>query len=145
MEFPSGGLLVIENFTPFEACVDLLARREQLMVLWTAGFPGKAVLGVIRRAAEARVSIRLWCDLDLGGVRIARSILRVAAEARPVLMDPATITETNRKMPLTPDHRAAIRRDVTIHPTAPLSDLLRPSSPPMFGSSRKLFLIRVVA
>ncbi len=125
VQFPPGGLLVVENFTPFEACLDLIAGQQQLMLLWSAGFPGKGVLRVIQEAAESHVPIRLWCDLDLGGVRIVRSILRVAPAAQPVLMDAATLTSAKTKNAVTPDHLAAVRRDLTLHPNAPLADLLR--------------------
>ena len=40
--------------------------------------PRKGVLHVIRKAAESKAAVRIWCDVDLGGVRIARSILFAA-------------------------------------------------------------------
>jgi len=125
VEFPSGGLLVVENLTPFEACIDQIAASQQLMVLWSAGFPGRGVRLVIGKAAESNVRIRMWCDLDLGGIRIARTILRTAPAAEPVLMDPAALKLTTNRRPLAPDQLAAIRRDLTIHPAEPLADTLK--------------------
>jgi len=124
IEVPPGGVLIVENLTPFEACVDLIAEKRQLLVLWSSGFPGKGVLHVIRKAAESKAAVRIWCDIDLGGVRIARSILRVAPNAVPVLMDPETLRAAKSKCPLDPDQLAAIRRDLTLHPAIALADTL---------------------
>jgi hypothetical protein len=125
IDFPSGGLLVVENLTPFEACVDVVARKQQLMVLWTAGFAGKGVLHVIRKGVESKIRIRVWCDLDLGGVRIARSILNVAASAEPILMNKAAMAASKTRNALTPDQLAALRRDLTVHPAEPLAETVR--------------------
>ena len=125
IEVPPGGVLIVENLTPFEACVDLIAEKRQLLVLWSSGFPGKGVLHVIRKAAESKAAVRIWCDVDLGGVRIARSILRVAPNAVPVLMDPETLRAAKSKCPLDPDQLTAIRRDLTLHPAIALADTLK--------------------
>ena len=65
IDFPAGGLLVVENLTPFYACVAQFSRERGLMVLWTAGFPGRGIRAIIRHAAEREVPVRVWCDLDL--------------------------------------------------------------------------------
>jgi hypothetical protein len=64
---PAGGLVIIENLTPFEAYVDRLAGRRSALVLWSAGFPGRAAVRLIQQAATIRTSIPAWCDVDLGG------------------------------------------------------------------------------
>ncbi len=48
LTLPAGGLLVVENLTPFEACLAL--------------------------PAAGRARLVLWCDADMGGVRIARDL-----------------------------------------------------------------------
>ena len=112
IEFPAGGLLVVENLTPFQTCVDLLADKRQLLVLWSAGFPGRGVLAVIRKAANCGARIRVWCDLDLGGVRIARTMARVAGNLESVLMDSSTVASSETILPLSPEQVAALRREL---------------------------------
>jgi Wadjet protein JetD, C-terminal len=125
IEFPTGGLLVVENLTPFQTCVDLLADKKQLLVLWSAGFPGRGVLAVIRKAANCGARIRVWCDLDLGGVRIARTMARVAGNLESVLMDSSTVASSETILPLSPEQVAALRRELTRYPADPWSDTLR--------------------
>lgn len=125
IDFPVGGLLVVENLTPFHTCVAQFSRERGLMVLWTAGFPGRGVRAIIRRAAECGVAIRVWCDLDLGGVRIARIVAQVARTAQTVLMDPETIRTAQLTQRIEPELLTAIRRDLTLHPADPLADCLR--------------------
>lgn len=126
VDLPAGGLVVIENLTPFEAYVDRLATRRSALVLWCAGFPGRAAIRVIQQAAAAKAPIRAWCDVDLGGVRIARLICQAAAgTAQPLLMDPATVRGASLVRPLSPEQRGAIKRDLGLHPDAMLADTLR--------------------
>ena len=125
IDFPAGGLLCVENLTPFNTCVAQFSRERHLMVLWTAGFPGRGVRAIIRRAAECGVPIRVWCDLDLGGVRIARIVAQVARAAQTVLMDPETVRAARLTQHIKPELVAAIRRDLTLHPVDPLAESLR--------------------
>jgi hypothetical protein len=125
IDFPASGLLIVENLTPFYACVAQFSRDRELMVLWTAGFPGRGVRAIIRRAAECEVPIRVWCDLDLGGVRIARIVVQVARAAQTVLMDPETIRSAQLTQPIGPELITAMRRDLTLHPADPLAESLR--------------------
>jgi hypothetical protein len=125
VDFPLGGLLVVENLTPFHACVAQFSREHALMVLWTAGFPGRGVLAIIRRGGECGVPIRVWCDLDLGGVRIARIVAKVASAVQTVLMDPETIRTAQLTQRIEPELVTAMRRDLTLHPSELLAESLR--------------------
>jgi hypothetical protein len=125
IDFPSGGLLVVENLTPFHACLTGLSQKHRFMTLWTAGFPGRGVRAIIRRAAEREVPVRIWCDLDLGGVRIARIVAQLAQHAEPVLMDPETIRTANVTQRIEPELMMAMRRDLTLHPDDLLAQSIR--------------------
>ena len=126
IDFPAGGLLVVENLTPFQTCVALgRSTQRELMVLWSAGFPGRGVRAIVRRAAEQGVPVRLWCDLDLGGVRIARILAQSAPGAQTVLMDSETLRNAQVTQRIEPELMAAMRRDIAIHPADLLSESVR--------------------
>ncbi len=126
IDFPAGGLLVVENLTPFQTCVALgRSTQRELMVLWSAGFPGRGVRAIVRRAAEQGVPVRLWCDLDLGGVRIARILAQSAPGAQTVLMDSETLRDAQVTQRIEPELMAAMRRDIAIHPADLLSESVR--------------------
>jgi hypothetical protein len=125
IDFPGGGLLVVENLTPFHTCLGPFADKRHLMVLWAAGFPGRGVRSIIRRAAQSDVPVRIWCDLDLGGVRIARIVAHEAPNARTMLMDPETIRTATVTQRIEPELLTAMRRDLTLHPEDLLSESLR--------------------
>ena len=80
---------------------------------------------IIRHAAEREVPIRVWCDLDLGGVRIARIVVQLASAAQTVLMDPETIRTAQLTQPIEPGLVTAMRRDLTLHPADLLAESLR--------------------
>lgn len=125
VRFPRGGLLIVENLTPFQTCVDQLAQKQDVMVLWSAGFPGQGVLEIVRRAAKSNVRVRVWCDLDLGGVRIARILMRTASNAEPLLMNPELLRDASTKCSLAPEQAAAIRREISRDSTGALSEILQ--------------------
>lgn len=125
IRFPPGGLLVVENLTPFQTCVDQLAQKQDLMVLWSAGFPGQGVLAIVHHAARSNTRVRVWCDLDLGGIRIARILMRAASNAEPLLMDPESLRNASKTCSLAPEQEAAIRREIARHSAGPLAETLR--------------------
>lgn len=125
LEPPSDGLLLVENLTAFHACIESLASRP-VMVVWSGGFPSSGVIRLLRIAAAAKARVRIWCDLDLGGVQIARLInAEVGGTASPVLMDPEIVAAANVVQPLSPEQRARIKRDLELRPSEILSDSLR--------------------
>jgi hypothetical protein len=66
------------------------------------------------------------CDVDLGGVRIARLIHRAAGgRAIPVLMDGSVVREARITCPLTRGQRESIVHDLALHPDALLSETLK--------------------
>jgi hypothetical protein len=76
-------------------------------------------------AAGRGAPIRVWADLDLDGVRIARLVDAWSAGTARFHGDPR---RPPQRPPLAPAHGAAvagIRADLERHPDAPLADLLR--------------------
>jgi hypothetical protein len=120
---PPVGLVVVENLTPFQACCERL--RAEALVLWSAGFPSRAVVAFTSRVAAAGARVRVWCDLDLGGVRIARQFIRLTGgKAEPVLMDPDRVRRASVRRALQPSQRRLIARDLECHPGEPLAATL---------------------
>jgi hypothetical protein len=126
LELPSGGVLVIENLTPFQACLEHLNGSSSVLLLWSGGFPNRGVKRLLEQAARQKAQIRVWCDLDLGGIRIVRLIHGITSgTATPVLMSPAIVQESTVSNPLSAENTASIRRDLEQHPNAILAGTLR--------------------
>ncbi len=124
---PPGGLLVVENLTAFEACCrGEVEGAGGSLVAWSAGYPGRAVRRLVERAASAGAPVRVWADLDLDGVRIARLVLSWApGTAHPWRMSPDDLAAVPEGLPLSKEAAAAIRRDLADRQDAPLADTLR--------------------
>jgi hypothetical protein len=125
--FPAGGLLVVENLAVFEACCrGEVADAADRLVVWSAGYPGRGVRRLVERAAAAGVQVRVWADLDLDGVRIARIIVSWAPRvAFPWRMGRRDLAAAPASRPLIPRAIAAIRRDLEERPSALLTDTLQ--------------------
>ncbi|HEY4589857.1 MAG TPA: DUF2399 domain-containing protein, partial [Thermoanaerobaculia bacterium] len=81
---------------------------------------------LVELAGRAGAPLRVWADLDLDGVRIARLIASWAtAEASFHRMSPEDLRNAPRHHELTARSLAAIRRDLEERPGAPLADTLR--------------------
>jgi hypothetical protein len=126
LEPADGGLLLVEGFPCFEAaCRGEAGLPEPATVLWTAGYPGRGVRRLVEEAAEAGARVRVWADLDLDGVRIARLVARWAGSAfEPWRMAPADLAAAAARTPLTPGAAEAIRADLAREPGALLADTL---------------------
>ncbi len=125
--FPSGGLFAVENLAVFEACCrgEVEAARGAL-IAWSAGYPGRAFRRLVELAGRAGAPLRIWADLDLDGVRIARLIASgSASEAAFHRMSPEDLEAAPRHHELTARSLAAIRRDLEERPCAPLADTLQ--------------------
>jgi hypothetical protein len=124
--FPAGGLLVVENLTAFEACCrGEVAGTEDTLIVWSAGYPGRAVRRLVEDAGSARLPVRVWADLDLDGVRIARLVVSWAPGiAVPWRMSAAHLAAAPASRPVSARAAAAIRRDLDEHPGALLADVL---------------------
>ncbi len=124
--FPPDGVLVVENLAPFEAC----CRGEvdgagDPLVVWSAGYPGRGVRAIVEQARESGATIRVWADLDLDGVRIARLVASWAGPGcRFFRMSRAEVESAAARLPLSQRAARAIRADIEAHPDARLSDLL---------------------
>lgn len=125
LELPAQGVLVVENLTAFHSCIEQLA-SQPVMIVWSGGFPSAGVLRVLQLAAAMSARIRVWCDLDLGGVRIARLIHEhTKGLAQPALMSPELVTSALVFQPLSSDQTSRIKRDLETRPTALLGNTLR--------------------
>lgn len=123
--FPHGGVLVIENLTPFQAYLEQLSSVDPVLVIWSGGFPNRGVRRMLTEAAARSSRVRVWCDIDLGGVTIARQIHRITSgAAEPVLMEPSIVQAARIGCPLSESTRAEIMRDIRKHPSAILSETL---------------------
>jgi hypothetical protein len=125
VRLPAGGLLVVENLTPFHACLGPERDDRDILVVWSAGYPGRGVTRFVELAAAGGGCIRVWCDVDLGGVRIARLIHRASGgRAVPILMDGSVVRDARIPCPLTRGQRESIERDLVSHPDALLAETL---------------------
>ncbi len=127
IDFPSGGLFVVENLAPFEACCrgEVEAARDAL-VIWAAGYPGRAVRAVVEQAARQSACVRAWADLDLDGVQIARLIASWSpCTFESYRMSPGDVAAAPVARPLSARSATAIRVDLAERPAALLADTLR--------------------
>ena len=125
--FPAGGLFAVENLAVFEACCrgEVAAARGAL-IAWSAGYPGRTFRRLVDLAGTAGAPLRIWADLDLDGVRIARLIASWSpAGATFFRMSPQDLEAAPRHHLLTSRSLAGIRRDLEERPEAPLADTLR--------------------
>jgi hypothetical protein len=126
IDLPAGGLLIVENLTPFHACLKSERKDREHLVIWSAGFPGRSVTRFVELAAMEGGPIRVWCDLDLGGVRIARVIHNSSGgRAIPVLMDRTVVRSARITCPLSRKQRESIERDLASHSNAFLAETLK--------------------
>jgi len=140
LALPAGGLFVVENLAVFEACCrgEVKAARGAL-IAWSAGYPGRTVRRLVELAADS--PLRIWADLDLDGVRIARLIASWSESAADFhRMSPHDLATAPHHHPLSPRSLAAIRRDLEERPTAPLADTLRALLDSGFWSEQEAFL-----
>ena len=124
---PAGGLLAVENLAVFEACCrgEVEIARGAL-IAWSAGYSGPAFRRLVDLAAAAGAPVRIWTDLDLDGIRIARLIASWSIAGFTFYrMSPADLAAASRRLPLSQRSVAAILRDLAERPVAPLADTLR--------------------
>ena len=96
------------------------------LIAWSAGYPGRAFRRLVELAGRAGAPLRIWADLDLDGVRIARLIASWStAEASFHRMSPEDLKAAPRHHELTARSLAGIRRDLEERPGAPLADTLQ--------------------
>lgn len=127
IETPPGGLVLVENFAAFDACCrgEVPAARDALVV-WTAGYPGRAVKELVSEARRANARLRVWADLDLDGVRIVRLIAQwLHAALETFHMSPEDVATAPAHLPLSRRSANAIRADLAARPDALLADTLR--------------------
>jgi hypothetical protein len=128
-DFPEAGLFVVENLTPFEACCrGEISDARGTLVLWSAGYPGRGARAIVECAARAGVPIRIWADLDLSGIRIARLIQSWVGARTPIeayRMAPADVVTAPVWQRLRQREAEAVRGDLAEHGDAFLADTLR--------------------
>jgi|GEM_PF-2328351 len=125
IRFPPDGLLVVENLAAFEACCrGEVPGAGDPFVVWSAGYPGRAVRRIVTAAGAAGAQVRVWADLDLDGVRIAR-LIASWAKILPWRMGRGDLLAAPVSRPLALRAVAAIQRDLEERPAALLADTLR--------------------
>jgi hypothetical protein len=128
IDFPEAGLFVVENLTPFEACCrGEIGEARGTLVLWSAGYPGRGAHAVVECAAKIAASVRIWADLDLSGVQIARLIRSWVDGRAPVeayRMAPADVVAASVWKRLRTREAEAIRDDLAERNDAFLADTL---------------------
>ncbi|MFY9821090.1 MAG: DUF2399 domain-containing protein, partial [Thermoanaerobaculia bacterium] len=141
LTLPAGGLFVVENLAVFEACCrGEVESARRALIAWSAGYPGRTVRRLVELAAAGE-PLRIWADLDLDGVRIARLIASWSvAGAEFHRMSPRDLAATPQRHPLTARSLAAIRRDLEERPAAPLADTLRALLDSGFWAEQEAFL-----
>jgi hypothetical protein len=108
LEAPADGLLLVENFTVFEACCrGEVPGIENTMVVWTAGYPGRGVRSLVEHAARLGVQIRIWAVVEA------------------FRMFPSDLAAAPRRAKLGDRAQKAIRTELDEQPEAFLSDTLR--------------------
>jgi hypothetical protein len=119
------GVLVVENLTAFDACCrGEVPGCEGSLVVWSGGYPGRGVRSLVEAAVADDADVRVWADLDLDGIRIARLVRRWAPSAEPFRMSPADFAAAPVRQALTKRAEAAGRADLERNPDAMLSDTL---------------------
>ncbi|MEZ4267615.1 MAG: DUF2220 family protein [Myxococcota bacterium] len=112
-------LVTVENQTPFEALAAETGEEPRILV-YTGGFPGRAVRAWIRRLVESGeiAEVRHWGDLDPGGLRIFDDVAALVAQASPACALTATVAwrmeaallEHPAAVPLTSEDRRALEQ-----------------------------------
>ena len=125
LQVPEHGVLLVENLTPFHACIGQVSRDRSLLVVWSGGFPNRGITQLVQAAATAKARIRVWCDVDLSGVTIARLVHRqTGGTAEPVLMQLDVVRTASRGCKLPGVQMRNIKRDLESHPDD-ISETLR--------------------
>ena len=109
---PPGRALFIENETSF-AEARSHAPTDTILV-FTEGYPNRAVLRLARMLATAGAACFHWGDIDAGGFRTLRG-LRTAAQVCAVLMDTKALN-THTREPLDERKAVAIEQELAYWP-----------------------------
>ncbi len=123
---PDAGMFVVENLAAFEACCrGEVPPAVGKMILWSAGYPGRAIKRIIELAGAFRHPVWVWCDIDVDGVRIARLLKEVAGgRAIAFAMSPAALRIDSNTRPMTGRAINACRKTLEADPGGFLSDTL---------------------
>ena len=124
-------VITVENLTPFEALALRGNAHNDAVLVYTAGFLGRAERAWCRRLArhDAVRRFRHWGDLDAGGLYIYRDLERLLAQAAPDKelspwrMEPELL-DHELAVPLTDRDRARLIAYLK-EPSSPLRPLAR--------------------
>jgi hypothetical protein len=127
IKFPAGGLFVVESLAAFEACCrGEVEPARNALVAWSEGYPDRCIRRLVELAGTAGAPLRIWADLDLDGVRIARLTASWSrSDTNFFRMSPRDVESASIRHELAEPSLAAIRRDLKEWPEAPLADTLR--------------------
>jgi len=119
-------LITVENETPFLALLKEGMHRKALIVL-TAGFPNRAVMSLLEKAARFVTTWRHWGDTDLSGIRIARVLFeRIGGTPMFWRCLPEDVRRLRSNLlSLSRAEREDIADDLMHHPNAPGVEVLK--------------------
>jgi len=120
-------ILTIENLTPFVETIQPPPLANALFV-YTEGFPNRAVRRLLQLCCENLAGLKFlhWGDTDLAGVRILRNLAAIiGAPPAAFRCGPEDIAKhRERLIPLTPEQRENILRDLEARPHAAGHEIL---------------------
>ena len=127
VSFPAGGLLVVENLTAFEACCrGEVAGADSVLLVWSGGYPGRGVKALADAATSCGTTTRVWADIDLDGIRIARLVCGWGgANCTPWRMNSVDLLNSPRSKALMAKAKVAIEKDLQVHGDALLAETLK--------------------
>lgn len=106
-------VLLVENYASFVRHCREVNGHSGGLIIYTGGFPARAVLGaIVSLISQSVCPVFHWGDIDLGGLRIfahlERSLAGVGITLLPHLMDPAVLdkhgSSADRSMTPLPAH-----------------------------------------
>lgn len=126
IDLPSGGLFIVENQAVFEACCrSEVEAVDDHLIVWSAGYPGRAARSLVEAVARVGGRITVWADLDLDGIRIARLVHEWSGgSCETYKMAPEDLKGAPTSIPLSTRAVAKIASDLSEKPSGWLHETL---------------------
>lgn len=103
-------IVFIENRTTYEEA--LLHRTADLLIVYHGGFAGKLKQTFFRKLYESRPDLAFyhWSDMDIGGVRIFKTLKKSVPTIKPIFMDRETLDKyLDLTQPMALDYREKVK------------------------------------
>jgi hypothetical protein len=102
-------VVTVENSTSFSEFIT--AKPASMLAIYTGGFAGPAVVGMLSKIRAARPELPFfhWGDLDVGGLRILAHLRKNLGEVEPLAIDVAVCDlYLKRSQPLNANEREGL-------------------------------------